>query len=588
MHQRDRISQVPPHAPQNNVALIVPPFEWIRGCDGQHLPYQPGPTRFRNGIRRIREMEQNLTEKAIRKPFLRDRFKEFSFPGLVACCTLIAVAVFTFRAVRAPVVSANEVIVRSIAAEQDRSAAHQRIRIRCGAETVTRDVWRNAGPRPLGSRGRPYEIGLSQRLVRAGWPARDPLSARSFGRWRNSLKSKRDSVRVGDRYLRVSTSTDEGEIANAELTVQRSDFHALAETIQLRNSEEIELEELGFDDNVGVPAAPRASAPLKLATPTARHKRVDAVRPLPTPVPDQDEVEANVRFLLHRLNDDLGLPIEVRHDNSSNVYIEALDVAPERIDQIRQALPQLRIETVAPAPAEVAQAPVQILHPSEGTSLGRVSILERRFPDPRDRTDFGNTILEESHAALLHAYAVRNLMQQYPIERWRRLGAEPQRQLTEIQKDHLNALKQLIGQLRGQLEPIVPRQDESLTLERSTSVDALLSAVQEVDLLPNVLFAGANTTLSADEALSRLGQARARANSAAGGRFIRVGSSGEQTAIKVCANDFGRLEAKWNPIARIRTPLLNLRVGRPNGRYRRDTGGAGWYSREPHTRHKPQ
>jgi hypothetical protein len=36
VHQRKWISQVPPHAPQNNVTLIVPPFKWIRGRDGQH------------------------------------------------------------------------------------------------------------------------------------------------------------------------------------------------------------------------------------------------------------------------------------------------------------------------------------------------------------------------------------------------------------------------------------------------------------------------------------------------------------------------------------------------------------------------
>jgi hypothetical protein len=44
--QRNRISQIPSDAPQNNLAAIVPPLEGIRCGDGQHLPYQPEPLDF--------------------------------------------------------------------------------------------------------------------------------------------------------------------------------------------------------------------------------------------------------------------------------------------------------------------------------------------------------------------------------------------------------------------------------------------------------------------------------------------------------------------------------------------------------------
>ena len=49
MRERDWIPQVPSHAPHDNVTGIVAPLERIRGSDGQHSPYQPAPTRFRNG-----------------------------------------------------------------------------------------------------------------------------------------------------------------------------------------------------------------------------------------------------------------------------------------------------------------------------------------------------------------------------------------------------------------------------------------------------------------------------------------------------------------------------------------------------------
>jgi hypothetical protein len=49
-HLRDRnwIPQIPPHAPHDDVARIVSPFEWIRGGDGHVSPYQIGLTGFRN------------------------------------------------------------------------------------------------------------------------------------------------------------------------------------------------------------------------------------------------------------------------------------------------------------------------------------------------------------------------------------------------------------------------------------------------------------------------------------------------------------------------------------------------------------
>jgi hypothetical protein len=49
LRERNRISQVPAHAPQDNVALIAAPFEWIRNCDRQYSPYQRRTTCFRNG-----------------------------------------------------------------------------------------------------------------------------------------------------------------------------------------------------------------------------------------------------------------------------------------------------------------------------------------------------------------------------------------------------------------------------------------------------------------------------------------------------------------------------------------------------------
>src|SRR3954452_13291601 len=59
MRKRDWIPQVPSHAPHDNVTRIVAPLERIRGSDGQHSPYQPSPTRFRNGTCRRVHLEDD-------------------------------------------------------------------------------------------------------------------------------------------------------------------------------------------------------------------------------------------------------------------------------------------------------------------------------------------------------------------------------------------------------------------------------------------------------------------------------------------------------------------------------------------------
>ena len=47
-HLRDRnwIPQIPPHAPHDDVARIVSPFEWIRAGDGHVSPLPDRPHRF--------------------------------------------------------------------------------------------------------------------------------------------------------------------------------------------------------------------------------------------------------------------------------------------------------------------------------------------------------------------------------------------------------------------------------------------------------------------------------------------------------------------------------------------------------------
>jgi hypothetical protein len=483
-------------------------IEYRRLCVLPAMP--PRPTATARLERRVRDLNRKLQPEKKAVGYGRPLFQAGFFPKFTACGTAVAVGILALRSIDAPVVSANEVINKSIAAEQAPATVHQKIRIRYGSETATRELWRDRSAKPIGPQVSPIanrKSNVETALVDAGWSATDPLSARTFAHWRNSLKMKTDSVQTSGPYLQLSTSTEEGEIAKAELTIRKSDFHALTETLHLRHMPPvIELEELDFDRDVALPQVHEQVVVQRPVLVASVHKRVDLPPAHEVTGPDQDEMEANARVVLHRLNADFGQPIEVKRDAENHVFLEALDMEPGKLDQIHQLLPTMPIVTTPSSSTDIAQKPVELISSSSGMALGKIPILEQTLPDPQARTDFGNAALEISHNALLHAYALRNLDGQYPVSRWGKLTPALQHDLEDIRRDQLSVVRQSINRLNDQLTPILIGQESATPPRTSLSIETLLNRVQEVDSLTNILFAGAGTTLSADETLSRMRQ----------------------------------------------------------------------------------
>jgi len=457
----------------------------------------------------LQELEMKFDQTKRRRPSLIARMRQRLLPGFLACSTAAAIALFAFWTIQAPVISATEIMTRAVAAEREETKMHQRVEIRSGWTSLAKDVWRDGhehGDRtPLvrDDRGGRELGGL---LVKVGWSDRDPLGAQTFAHWRNSLKSKRDFVRDSGRYLEVSTVTDEGAIAKAQLTIRRSDFHALSGTLQLRNRVAIQMDELLFDPAEPISVASAAVVPHDLASPSPRTKKLEKQpASLIIDPPNQDDVEAHVRFVLHQLQSDVGTPIEVgRRDLSGEVILDVSNATPEQADRVRQALPEIVIESAVPGSYDLPSTPAQVLPLQPGVSLDKIPALEEKVADPQRRTMIGNAAIEESHAALLRAYALRNLMQRYTGESMQRLSLQSQSEIAVIAKDHRDALQENLNRLDSRLDGIFPQCQSGSAIPAPGSANDLLSTVSELDLLTNVIFAGARTTLSADEATQRI------------------------------------------------------------------------------------
>jgi hypothetical protein len=483
--------------------MIVAFMEYRQRCAGPIIQSRPSSkARFQQ---RLRLLEESLHTSKRGRPLSRHLFYPGLVPRVLATVTTVAFLVFAFQLVLAPVASANEIIRKSIEAEKIPVTVHQRIRMQSGLETVTRDFWRDRGARPVAASTASSGRGLTdieRRLIDVGWSVTDPLSVQTFARWRNSLRVKNDAVGAHDGCLRLRTSTGEGGIAAAELTVRKSDFHLLSETLKIRDLPAIELEEIDFDKDVELPAPRQPVAPKLLRSPGLARKTKEPPPPAAAP-PNQEELEATARVVLHQLNDDWGEPVEVLRDRHDQVFLQALDVDPSQLDQIHRALPGVAIVTTPAVSLGLDQAPSPARRSSAGTSLTKIPILDQQLPDAEKRSEFGDAVLQTSRLALLRAYALRNLTSRYPDTQWVKVSPELRLELNSVFHDHLSALRQLARQLNDQLTPIIGGEPAPPAFQRQ-STESILTQTQDVDLGINILFAGAYTNLSADDAVSRL------------------------------------------------------------------------------------
>src|SRR3984893_3917021 len=400
---------------------------------------------------------------------------------------------------------------------------YQKLRIRVGSQTVTRTIYRDpvgmrqadhldaakgSGGEPASAPGfqsqpqdqpnvvRTADAELRQTFLGAHLNWKDPLSPASYSAWHKSLGQKLDEVTtVGHDFITLKTTTAEGPIAEARLTVRTADFHPVEEYLRLKDTRQVEIHELAWQVlpmeaiNVAV-FAPEAAPPPEVGPSSS----VAPKHPALTDAKLAD-AELRARVAIHAEKADLGEQIELDRDmprsGQRSVVVRGIVSTPERKDDLQAVLRgiphvDIRLQTVEEAQSQqnqVAADKLQSAAPQiaqevparkyrvaggsvEATGhetpvvvvAGRPALeqpLEDLFPITEDRAAFINGTVDLLQDAMAQAWALRRLGNRYTPDMVTELRSGSQQTLELLIRDHVSVLRQDVDGVRNRVSPLL-------------------------------------------------------------------------------------------------------------------------------------
>jgi len=373
-------------------------------------------------------------------------WKRFVFPVLkpalagMAVLALLAVVIYQFE--KAPAVKAAVLLQRAVVAESARAAAPHAIRIRTRNASFTRAT---ASHDPI-----PAE---AERLfAEAHYNGEDPLSARSYMDWHNSLESQDDPVETvpdpvvpSESCYRIHTVPASGEVSGATLLLSTADYHAVDGMLEFRDRNFVEFTELMGSPAGGGNAAARVESPVRPSVPS----RSDAVVPgASASISDQLAVYS----ALHQIGADLGGSIEVSLA-SGKVMVGGVGVASEvqqRVHHELDSLPNVSIQF-----SEPRAIPAAALDNAE-TARAASAAPQTRLEDRLGRVEFQrfrDAVLKSDETVMDRAYALRTLARTFPVEVESGLSSSDRRMLRDMLRDHLSHLSKQVSEVQSLLQP---------------------------------------------------------------------------------------------------------------------------------------
>lgn len=313
----------------------------------------------------------------------------------VVCAGLVLLSVWHLH-LRS--VSAAEFLNRAVASDRSPQTTggpgviQRRFRIKTAKRTIEHDAYTDVTGRQLENANAQAEDGdLAIRLALAGVSWDDPLSAASFKEWHDLQPDPSDDVsNSGGGLLTIRTRVSSTSIAQESLTVREDTFHPVERTVEFRESDTVDISEVGLDflsneaaNNLFSTVAPAIST----AAPRAPARAL---------IPSQgqlNETELEARLILNQNNADTGEQIEITQ-NARGVRIDGLVESENRkkkLSESLQGLPFLSvlIRSLDDLDSSSGRAP-QVDATQEQSAVAPVSRLEQYFlKQGRSRDDLG-------------------------------------------------------------------------------------------------------------------------------------------------------------------------------------------------------
>jgi hypothetical protein len=349
-----------------------------------------------------------------------------------------------------PKVEAAALLQKAVAAAQSRPAAHQRLRITTRTGQMTRVI--GVSYRPP---ARETEIARMFEAAQYDWD--DPLSAKSFARWRDRLPHFQDAVASEPNSYDIKTTTEDSELVSATLKLRTTDLEPVEGRFEFRNRDWVEMTELV--DQQANPASIVAGT-------TGGMPRQPGVPPGPIEVPKETaepaafSEELQVVSALHRLGADLGDPLEISREGGQ-VLVSGTGIPPQRQQQIHgllDRLPHVVVRFDDPAfPAGATPVPSEpatrdAAGPEKSTYAARI---EERLGGRPQFERFSSSVLDWTESAMTRAYALRRLAQQFSAAAENEMTAEDRRTLRRLGREHLAAFTKDAQRVANTVKPVL-------------------------------------------------------------------------------------------------------------------------------------
>ncbi len=284
---------------------------------------------------------------------------------------------------------------------------------------------------------------------------------------------------------------------------------ALAVTIALRTGKQPEPAP-AIKNPATLPAISPATKPVApVSNPTAKTVPV---------VPSAADTEVRIFAALHRIDADLGDPIEISSDSTGHFSVTGIGLASQRQAEVRDALaslPDVAVTFSQATPAGGSQVSKSHALSFEAGRSPFEAPLQQFLGGQAAWESYANQVLDESDAVLTRAHALQILAEHFPPAKRAELHERERAMLDEISDVHRSAFREHARRLESLVAPVREALNAP-SLSSGKGTTGPLAAAQRMDQVLSVIFGVASTNLTPAQLLAELSQASAGLQDAIG------------------------------------------------------------------------
>jgi anti-sigma factor RsiW len=426
-----------------------------RDATAAQMPEAPAPWRdlYRDFSRIDEALANNSLLVRLMRPLVHSGVPRWAF---VAGLTVLIVLLSLNQLRQAPAVQAATLLRKAVAVSQSQPHPAHRIRVRSSRQAEF--------TRSSGVEAALIEVAQAQAVAalfqRANWDWNDPLSARAFEQWRDRQVHKTDEVTAvedaqdpSEHLTRIRTTSADGEVEAASITLNTGDYDAVGERLEFRDREWVELSQIAdtSTESAGASSANTVEGPVRAAEPPSR----PAASSPGSSASISDELQ--VLSALSEIGADLGDPVEVALTGGKVMVTGPADIPARRQSEIRASLanlPHVEVEFTSSAPVSAASE----MGRASGSAVGAATSptgtrLEKQLGSHAEFDRFSTQLQDLDDAAMQRVFALHRLAQKFPAEGEAKLSGQDLSLLHELSRKHTAALAEKIGGMEKILVP---------------------------------------------------------------------------------------------------------------------------------------